>query len=46
VLENGNYIIQGRRVSDAEALSQMNIPDHETCLEVTRSAMRALLVEA
>jgi hypothetical protein len=46
VLENGNYIIQGRRVDNAEALSQMDIPDHETCVEVAKSAMRALLIGA
>jgi hypothetical protein len=46
VLENGNYIIQGRRVDDAEALGQMSIPDFETCVEVPKAAMRALLVGA
>lgn len=33
ITENGNYIIKGRRVTDTEALEQMNIPDHETCVE-------------
>jgi hypothetical protein len=46
VLDNGNYIVQGRRVDDAEALGQMTIPDHETCVEVPKAAMRALLVGA
>ncbi len=46
VLENRNYIIRGRRVDDVEALSQMTIPDHETCVEVPKAAMRALLVGA
>lgn len=46
VLENGNYIVQGRRVDDAEALGQMTIPDHETCVEVPKAAMRALLIGA
>lgn len=41
--ENGNYIIKGWRVTDSEALSQMTIPDHETCVEVSRSAMLTLV---
>jgi hypothetical protein len=43
VTDNGNYIIQGTRVTDAEALSQMSIPDHETCVQVSKSAVGALL---
>lgn len=43
VLDSGNYIIQGKRVSDSEALGQMDIPDHETCVEVTKSAAVALV---
>jgi hypothetical protein len=46
VLGSGNYIIRGVRVSDAEALGQMIIPDYETCVEVPKAAMRALLVGA
>jgi hypothetical protein len=46
VLDNGNYIIQGKRVDDSEALGQMTIPDYETCVEVPKAAMRALLVGA
>jgi len=44
VTAGGNYIIQGKRVADAEALSQMTIPDYETCVQVTKSAVGALLV--
>ncbi|MET7403464.1 hypothetical protein ABZS66_59330 [Dactylosporangium sp. NPDC005572] len=44
MLDGGNYIIQGTRVEDSEALSQMVIPDYETCVEVPKAAMRALLV--
>lgn len=40
---NGNYIIKGRRLTDPEAVGQMTIPDHETCIEVTRSAIAALI---
>lgn len=43
VAANGNYIIRGRRVTDSEALGQMTIPDHETCVEVSRSAVAALV---
>jgi hypothetical protein len=30
----GSYILSGAPVTDAEALSQMDIPGHETCVEV------------
>ena len=43
VTENGHYIIQGKRVTDAEVLSQMNIPGHETCVLVTKSDVLTLL---
>jgi hypothetical protein len=43
VAQNGNYIIRGRKVTDQEMLDQMNIPDHETCVEITRSAAVALV---
>jgi len=33
---NGNYIIQGKQVTDTTVLGQMNIPDHETCVHVSR----------
>jgi hypothetical protein len=42
-MPNGNYVIQGKRVIDAEALSQMSIPDHETCVLVAKPAVAALL---
>lgn len=44
VTPDGNYIIQGKRVTDAEALGQMSIPDHETCVHVTKPAIVTLLV--
>jgi hypothetical protein len=43
ITESGNYIIRGRHVTDPEALGQMTIPDHETCVEVSRSAIAALV---
>ncbi|MET8364121.1 hypothetical protein ABZU53_11185 [Micromonospora sp. NPDC005194] len=33
----GSYILSGAVVVDAEALAQMDIPGHETCVEVGRS---------
>jgi hypothetical protein len=41
--EKGNYIIKGSRVADPESLEQMTTPDHETCVEVSRSAIAALV---
>lgn len=45
VKKNGNYIIQGRRVTDSKVLSQMSIPDYETCVHVSRSAVSLLVGE-
>lgn len=45
VTGEGTYIIQGKRVTDAEARAQMSIPEFEDCVEVTRVAIRALLRE-
>ncbi|MGW1072287.1 hypothetical protein [Streptomyces sp. NPDC002537] len=46
VTEQGTCIIQGPRLHDAEALSQMRIPDYETCIEVPKSSITALLEES
>jgi len=43
VAQNGNYIVQGKRVTDQETLGRMDMPDHETCVEVSRSAVAALV---
>jgi hypothetical protein len=43
ILENGNYIFQGARVTDTKALAQMNIPSHESCVEVPKVAVTALI---
>ncbi|MPZ65843.1 MAG: hypothetical protein GEU83_10130 [Pseudonocardiaceae bacterium] len=32
--EQGTYIVSGAVVTDADALGQMDIPGHETCVEV------------
>lgn len=44
VTAKGNYIVRGVRVGDTDALGQMTIPDHETCVEVPRAALAALLI--
>jgi hypothetical protein len=45
VKENGNYIIQGKGVTDTDALERMDIPEHETCVEVPKELIKALLKE-
>ncbi len=42
---SGTYIVQGLEVTDAEALSQMELPDYETVVEVPKAAITALLEE-
>ncbi|MFE0420899.1 hypothetical protein [Streptomyces sp. NPDC058953] len=43
--EQGTCIVQGPQMHDAEALSQMRMPDYETCVEVSKSSITALLKE-
>ncbi|MER7174183.1 hypothetical protein [Streptomyces mesophilus] len=43
--EQGTCIVQGPEMHDAEALSQMRMPDYETCIEVPKSSITALLEE-
>lgn len=31
---HGTFILSGQPVTDADVLAEMNIPDHETCIEV------------
>jgi hypothetical protein len=45
VKENGNLIIQGRRVTDPEVLVEMRIPDNEDAVEVGKAAIEFLLGE-
>lgn len=45
VTEQGTCIVQGPMMRDAEALSQMRLPDYEDCIEVPRSSITALLEE-
>jgi hypothetical protein len=41
----GTYVVQGAEVTDHKALSQMEIPDYETVVEVPKAAITALLEE-
>ena len=43
VTDSGNYIVRGRRVHNGAALGQMDIPEHETCVEVPKAAVAALI---
>ncbi|MBT3160585.1 hypothetical protein KQH42_27805 [Streptomyces sp. CHA1] len=45
VTEGGTCILQGPEMHDAEALEQMRMPDYETCIEVPKSSITALLEE-
>jgi hypothetical protein len=45
VTENGNLVIQGKRVTDPEARTEMNIPRHEDVVEVDKAAIEALFSE-
>ncbi len=45
VTGEGTYIVQGKRVADPEVRAQMIIPEFEDCVEVTRTAIIALLLE-
>lgn len=38
--QTDNYVLQGWRVLDAERLTHMDIPDHETVIEFPRRMMR------
>jgi hypothetical protein len=42
--DRDTYVIKGRRVTDAEVLAQMKIPDHETVVEVS-TALRIAMKE-
>ncbi|MCX2971432.1 MULTISPECIES: hypothetical protein [Streptomyces] len=45
VTEQGTCVVQGPQMHDPEALSQMRTPDYETCVEVSKSSITALLEE-
>jgi hypothetical protein len=37
--DRDTFVVQGWKVLDAEALAQLNIPDHETVIEVPRALL-------
>ena len=45
VTDHDTCVIQGARVTDPETLVRMRIPEHESCVEVPRVAIAALLEE-
>lgn len=45
VKENGNLVIQGKRVTDPDVLAEMNVPGHEDVIEIDKIAIKALLSE-
>jgi hypothetical protein len=45
VKENANLIIQGKRVTDSDTVTEMNIPGHEDVVEVDKAAIEALFSE-
>ncbi len=40
--DRGTFVVQGTRVTDAEALGAMDIPSHETVIEVPFELLRSL----
>jgi len=32
--DRGTYVVQGWKITDAEALAQLDIPEHETAVEI------------
>jgi hypothetical protein len=42
----GTVVVQGWKITDPEMLSQMDIPDHETALEVPAALFRHMPSQA
>ncbi len=40
--DRGTFVVQGWRLLDAEALSQLDIPDHETAVEIPAALLEYL----
>jgi hypothetical protein len=40
--DRDTYVVQGWKVTDAEALSQLSLPVHETVVEVPKALMKHL----
>jgi hypothetical protein len=43
--DRGTYVVQGAIVTDPDALAAMNLPEHETAVEVPASLFAGLHVE-
>jgi hypothetical protein len=43
--DRGTYVVQGAIVTDPQALAAMNLPEHETAVEVPASLLASLKVE-
>ncbi|MFJ6569850.1 hypothetical protein ACIQNU_20755 [Streptomyces sp. NPDC091292] len=41
--EKDSYLVQGLKVEDAERLGQMDIPDHESVVEIPRRMVQFFL---
>lgn len=42
--DRGTYVVQGAIVSDADVLANVNVPAHETLVEVPAELLRSLKV--
>lgn len=40
--DRGTYVVQGYKVEDAETLSQLRVPRHETCVEIPAELLKYL----
>jgi hypothetical protein len=40
--DRGTFVIQGYRIDDAEALSQLAVPEHETVVEIPAELLKYL----
>ncbi len=38
--DRGTFVVQGWKVTDPEALSAMNVPDHESAVEIPAALLR------
>lgn len=45
VTHSGTFIVRGQRVDEADALAKMRIPDYESCVEIDKATVRALMEE-
>jgi hypothetical protein len=43
--DRGTVVVQGERVTDPDALAAMNLPEHETAVEVPASLLASLKLD-